>query len=100
MGKDDSDFIKCMMYDRCSKTPDWGTTTSTPTTPGLPDGLSDNNDDDYTLTSDDQTCTLVMSDGQTFLGYAEDDFCNFAGISYAETPTGNLRWKSPCLSTS
>ena len=107
IGEDDSDFTKCMMYDRCSKTPDWGTTTtttttttSTTTTPGRPDGLPDYNDDDYTFTSDDQTCTLAMSDGQTFLGYVEDDLCNFAGIPYAEPPTGNLRWKSPRLLTS
>ena len=52
------------------------------------------------LTNDGTTCTLTMSDGQTFLGYVEGDLCNFAGIPYAEPPTGNLRWKSPRLLTS
>ena len=47
----------------------------------------------------DDKCTLKLDDGQEFRGFRDGTLIEFRGIPYAESPTGELRWKSPVLKT-
>lgn len=110
LGAPDADFTKCMMYDRCSKTPDWDLPTQAPSTspatsttplPEFPpeDPLPDYNSTPYTYSCDGDICTLAMDDGQTFVGKKEGTILNFKNIPFAEPPIGELRWKAPRIIT-
>ena len=85
LGSDNSDYTKCMSYARCSAEPDWGE-------PAVPDY----NDVEKSLSCDaSNQCTLQLADGQTFVGYLENDIVHFRGVYYAESPAGANRWKAP-----
>ena len=67
--------------------------------------LPDFNNDDYTFScmSNNQgaECTITMSNGQSFSGKREHGpVIIFRNIPYAESPTGNRRWKEPTIKTS
>ena len=69
------------------------------TMPPSDDQLPDYNNDNYTFTCSGDTCTLKLSDGQTFVGKVDGDVVSFLGIPYAKPPTGNRRFASPKLIT-
>ena len=61
--------------------------TAAPTMPPT-DDLPNYNNDNYTFTCSGDTCTLKLSDGQTFVGKQDGDVVSFMGIPYAKPPTG------------
>ena len=64
-----------------------GPTAPNPTMPPT-DDLPNYNNDNYTFTCSGDTCTLKLSDGQTFVGKQDGDVVSFMGIPYAKPPTG------------
>merc|ERR1711887_534952 len=76
------------------------TTTTVEPEPTQPGELPDYNNDMYTFSCDEtDTCTLTMTDGQTFIGKKDEGMISFEAIPYAKPPTGNRRWKAPELIT-
>ena len=59
-------------------------TNGTPATIPPTEELPNYNNDNYTFTCSGTTCTLKLSDGQTFVGKVDGDVVSFMGIPYAK----------------